>query len=255
MTDRKEYQKIYYQKRRAIIKANPTLAEKEKKKNLLIQRAFRDRIKKDPDRYKEWRLKHNESHKRTLSKMPENKKKEDFERGRKKYEQSEKGKALRLHYKLSGKKKKDSKLYYEKNKNDPDFIKKRKKSHLEWLKENKDKVNKTSNTYILKRRKTDPLFKLAMNMRGRMREFIKKSGFNKNKSTFKFIGCSPDELKLYLEKKFKKGMTWKNHGSWHIDHIKPLASAKSVDAMNKLFHYTNLQPLWAEENLKKGDKY
>ena len=92
-------------------------------------------------------------------------------------------------------------------------------------------------------------------MRGRMRLFIKKSGFNKNKSTFKLIGCTPDELKLYLEKKFKEGMTWKNHGSWHIDHIKPLASAKSVDEMNILFHYTNLQPLWAEENIKKKDKY
>ena len=197
----------------------------------------------------------NESYKKTLAKMPENKKKEMLERGRKKYEDSEKGKALRLHYKLSGKKKKDSKLYYEKIKYDPNFIEKRKISTKKWLIENKDRVNKTSNTYILKRRKTDPLFKLAMNMRARMRLFIKKSGFNKNKSTFKLIGCTPDKLKIHLEKKFKEGMTWKNHGNWHIDHIKPLASAKSIDAMNKLFHYTNLQPLWADENLKKKDKY
>ena len=255
MTDRKEYQKIYFQKRRAIIKANPSLAEKEKEKTRLRQKAFRDRIKKDPERYKKYRKRMNESHKKTLAKMPKNKKKEMIERGRKKYENSKKGKALRLHYKLSGKKKKDSKLYYEKIKYDPNFIEKRKISTKKRLKENKDKVNKTTNTNILKRRKTDPLFKLAMNMRGRMRLFIKKSGFNKNKSTFKLIGCTPDELKLYLEKKFKEGMTWKNHGNWHIDHIKPLASAKSVDEINILFHYTNLQPLWAEENIKKKDKY
>ena len=50
-------------------------------------------------------------------------------------------------------------------------------------------------------------------------------------------------------------MNWKNHGEWHIDHIKPLSSAKSEEEMNKLFHYSNLQPLWASENLKKRDKY
>ena len=147
------------------------------------------------------------------------------------------------------------KKFYQKIKSDPNFIEKKKVRMKKWLKENKDKVNKTSNIYILKRRKIDPLFKLAMSMRARMRLFIKRSGFNKNKSTFKLIGCSPDELKVHIEKKFKTGMTWKNHGKWHIDHIKPLASAKSIDAMNKLFHYTNLQPLWADENIKKSDKY
>ena len=170
-----------------------------------------------------------------------------------KYEKSSKGVATRKANKQN--KSEYDKKFYQKIKSDPNFIEKKKVRMKKWLKENKDKVNKTSNTYILKRRKNDPLFKLAMSMRGRMRLFIKKSGFNKNKSTFKLIGCSPDELKAHIENRFKSGMTWKNHGRWHIDHIKPLASAKSIDAMNKLFHYTNLQPLWADENLKKKDKY
>ena len=124
--DRKEYQKIYFQKRRAILNANHTLAKKQKEKNRIKHKAWRDSLKNNPERYKKYLKRMNESYKKTLAKMPENKKKEMLERGRKKYEDSEKGKALRLHYKLSGKKKKDSKLYYEKIKYDPNFIEKRK---------------------------------------------------------------------------------------------------------------------------------
>jgi hypothetical protein len=62
---------------------------------------------------------------------------------------------------------------------------------------------------------------------------------------------------LYLEKQFAPGMTWENYGidGWHIDHIIPLSSAKGdLDQLKKLCHYTNLQPLWAEDNLKKSNR-
>ena len=79
---------------------------------------------------------------------------------------------------------------------------------------------------------------------------------NKSKSTEIIIGISFDELKIYLESKFIEGMTWSNYGfnGWHIDHIIPLSSAENEEEIYKLCHYTNLQPLWAEENLKKGKK-
>ena len=68
------------------------------------------------------------------------------------------------------------------------------------------------------------------------------------------LGCSFEEFKIYIEKKFQSGMTWQNHGEWHLDHVIPLASAKTKDEVIKLCHYTNYQPLWAKDNLKKGAK-
>ena len=64
-------------------------------------------------------------------------------------------------------------------------------------------------------------------------------------------------LWAYLKTKFKEGMTIKNYGEWHVDHIKPCASFDLTDAKQQMlcFHYTNLQPLWAKENLQKGKKY
>ena len=78
----------------------------------------------------------------------------------------------------------------------------------------------------------------------------------KNNRTIDLLGCSVSFLKGYLEEKFKDGMTWENHGEWHIDHIKPCASFNLLDQedQKKCFHYTNLQPLWAFEKLSKGCK-
>ena len=73
------------------------------------------------------------------------------------------------------------------------------------------------------------------------------------------LGCSIDELKGYLESKFENGMSWENYGKggWHIDPIKPCASFDLRSELNqkKCFHYTNLQPLWWEDNLSKGSIY
>jgi hypothetical protein len=70
------------------------------------------------------------------------------------------------------------------------------------------------------------------------------------------LGCSYQDFIIYLEQKFTDGMSWKNYGlyGWHIDHIIPLSSAKNEIDLEKLCHHTNLQPLWAKDNLSKGDK-
>ncbi len=95
---------------------------------------------------------------------------------------------------------------------------------------------------------------LARRLRGRLSEAIKTNA--KSGSAVRDLGCSIEYLKNWLEAKFKPGMTWENWGEWHIDHIVPLASFDLTDRVQllKAVHYTNLQPLWGLENLKKGDR-
>ncbi len=78
----------------------------------------------------------------------------------------------------------------------------------------------------------------------------------KTSKTFEVLGCTPQFLKQYLEQKFLDGMSWNNYGyyGWHIDHIIPISHAKNEDEIYKLCHYTNLQPLWAKDNLTKNNK-
>lgn len=117
--------------------------------------------------------------------------------------------------------------------------------------ENIEKIRSQAAKRARERRKTDPLYKLRNNISRRIRENLNK-GY-KSKSTKKIIGCTIEELKLYLESKFSEGMSWDNYGDWHIDHIIPISSAKNDSEVYKLNHYTNLQPLWAEDNIKKSN--
>lgn len=146
------------------------------------------------------------------------------------------------------KKQKHSKTYYEKNKKN--IINK----STEYRNNNKDLVQKTVREYEKNRRKNDILFKLTGNLRHRTNMIFKNNNFFKNQKFKDYLGCTVEYLTDYLQKKFKNGMNWNNHGDWHIDHIIPLSSAKTEEEVYKLCHYTNLQPLWAKENMSKGNK-
>jgi len=117
---------------------------------------------------------------------------------------------------------------------------------LEWSRNNKEYFN----NYNKKRKKEDLLFRLSFDMRNSVNRYLKY----RSKKTLDIVGCTPQELKEHLEKQFSNGMTWENRIEWHIDHIIPLSLAKTEDELYKLCHYTNLQPLWAVENMKKGNK-
>lgn len=104
------------------------------------------------------------------------------------------------------------------------------------------------------RRNSDPIFNLINRVRCRIWKYITLFDITKTNKTFEIVGCSPQFLKEHLEKQFIDGMTWENRSEWHIDHKIPLSSAKTEEELYKLCHYTNLQPLWAEENLKKSNK-
>jgi hypothetical protein len=129
-----------------------------------------------------------------------------------------------------------------------------KKSRERYKERNKEKIQKYQNEYMVERRKDDILFKLASNMRTRLYYFYKNSGLKKSQKTDDIIGCSWEELCEHIKSQFVEGMSYENYGKWHIDHIVPLASAKNEEDLKKLCNYKNLQPLWAEDNLKKNDK-
>lgn len=146
-------------------------------------------------------------------------------------------------------------------KNNPEEYKKQTKSHYEktkeiqkakkkiWIENNRETYNK----YWTERKSKDPSFKLLMGMRSRLCGYLKKLNITKKNKTFEIVGCTPQELKEYLEKQFVDGMSWENRSEWHIDHIIPLSSAKTEEELCKLCHYKNLQPLWAIDNIKKSN--
>jgi len=140
------------------------------------------------------------------------------------------------------------KIYYEKNKEE---ILRYKKI---WAKKNKEVIKIKKNNYNSLRLKNDLIFRLIHNMRSRLRSFLKTRNITKQNKTFDIVGCSPEFLKEHLETQFVDGMSWSNRNEWHIDHIIPLSSAKTEEDIYKLCHYTNLQPLWAEDNIKKSNK-
>jgi hypothetical protein len=155
------------------------------------------------------------------------------------------------------------KAYREQNR---EKIKERKKAYRkqnaekikDYCKQNRDKIR----IYIRNKRKTDLNFRLSDNLRKRVRKVL--NGKSKSKKTMDLIGCSVDFLKKHLENQFQPGMSWNNYGNpngdhsecWHIDHILPCASFDLSDPkqQQKCFHYSNLQPLWAEDNMSKGAK-
>ena len=106
--------------------------------------------------------------------------------------------------------------------------------------------------YHKQRRAKDPLYRLQCNMRAMGNRVVKQLSLGKKPAcTEKWQGCSAGELKAYLESLFLEGMTWDNYGKWHVDHIRPVCSFLAEE-WEQINHYTNLRPLWAEDNLTKS---
>lgn len=146
---------------------------------------------------------------------------------------------------------------------------KRNKYHSEWRGKNREYLRKYSsdnykknisenrtkrNSYVKNKRSIDELYKLRQNYRNRVKAFLRHSKISTSKRTSELLGCNYDTFKSYLEPMFMDGMNWSNYGDWHIDHIKPLSLATNESELVVLCHYTNLQPLWAKDNLIKGNK-
>lgn len=117
-------------------------------------------------------------------------------------------------------------------------------------------ATKRRREFNLNKRKTNPHYKLRHNISSRILLALKK-GTTKSENTIMLIGCSINDLKIHLESLFQDGMTWDNYGLWEIDHIRPCASFDLTNSNEQraCFHYSNLQPLWKEENNLKGAQW
>jgi hypothetical protein len=156
--------------------------------------------------------------------------------------------------------KEQCKQYYQKNidkfleykENNRTKILKAKKKYRQ---KNKKKIAEYKYWYHKNRYHNDIEYRLLHNCGNHIRIHLKQN--KDSKRSIELIGCSISELKTHLEKQFDNKMSWKNYGTyWHIDHIIPCSSFDFTDPtqQQKCFNYTNLQPLEAKANIRKGNK-
>ena len=165
--------------------------------------------------------------------------------------EEEREKAMGYYWKNHDEVRKKQNNYREKNR-EAILAKERK-----YKNEKRDEINANYREYVRNRRKTDINFKLRGNLRNRVKDVISRGKYKKSAHTMELLGCTVDFLKKYLESKFVEGMNWQNYGNgWHIDHIIPCASfdLSKPEEQRKCFHFSNLQPLWAVDNIRKGAK-
>lgn len=130
------------------------------------------------------------------------------------------------------------------------------KYQKDYYKKHKDEISKKQNEYRAKKRKKDYLYKLKEQIRSLIWIAYKHKGFLKSKKTEKILGCNFEDFHNHLLQTFRDnyGYEYNFKEEVHIDHIIPLATAKTEDEVTKLNHYTNLQLLKAKDNMEKRDK-
>ena len=131
---------------------------------------------------------------------------------------------------------------------------KRREQTIANLPNRKAKQMKYMVTYTREKRAKVPLFKLTSDIRNTIGNCLRENGYTKHSKTYEILGCSFQEFKSHIENQFIDDMSWDNRNLWHIDHIIPIAFATTEEELIQLNHYTNLRPLWAKDNIVKGDK-
>lgn len=130
---------------------------------------------------------------------------------------------------------------------------KRRAVNQAWRENNEEERKRIAREYM-KRRYEDPTFRLRHLSRNRIHRALAYGKGAKSARTHELIGCSVEQLRAHLEAKFQPGMSWENYGPvWHVDHVRPCASFDLSDPVQQraCFHFSNLQPLFAEDNIRK----
>jgi len=142
-----------------------------------------------------------------------------------------------------------NKLYYEKNKQ------RMNKMSRQYYHDNRDHLIQMQVTRQKERYHSDPTYRIVDILRSRMNKAL--DGNSKSASTIELLGCTPEQWRGYIESLFTEGMGWNQRGLWHLDHHHPLAAFDLTDPIQQkyAFHWSNTSPMWAEDNLRKSDKY
>ena len=123
------------------------------------------------------------------------------------------------------------------------------------IEERKKEIKKKYNVLRKKNYSNDELYSLKIRFRSLLNQKIRKGGFVKKISTLEFLGCDWESFKQHIELQFKEGMSWENRDLWDLDHIIPISEGKTFEDIVLLSHFTNFQPLWKHENIKKSNKW
>lgn len=144
---------------------------------------------------------------------------------------------------------------YQIKKQDEEFMNKKRENSRKNTKKWREKNKELLSQKIKDKKKNDPVYKLIDSIRTLIWNSIKKRGFSKNSKTESILGCTFDKFMMHIEEQFSEGMSWENHGEWHLDHKTPISWADTESMVYELNHYTNFQPLWAYDNISKGNKW
>ena len=146
--------------------------------------------------------------------------------------------------------------WYLKNKDTEAYKEKRRLASQERREKFPEKVYASHKKCYDKRRKANPDVALALRLRNGIRKALKRDSAYTNSHLKDLLGMPIPEFRIYFASQFKDGMTMERFlsGEIHVDHIKPLVSfdLTKQKEQEKAFHYTNLQPLWAVDNIRKG---
>ena len=126
-----------------------------------------------------------------------------------------------------------------------------------WKEKRRDEARKRNYQYWRSRYDSDPAFRILECCRRRLRKLVLQNGATTPARMLELLGCDRHHLVEHIERQFLPGMSWKNHGRWHIDHVRPCSSFDLTDPvqLRECFHWTNLQPMWAKQNIRKSDRW
>jgi len=155
-------------------------------------------------------------------------------------------------------KRRSDREYYQKNKAKWKLYSKQHRERINSGERQRRTVNRDRiNSAVRERRLNDPQYAILCRLRSSLHNALRKAGQKKTTTTFNLIGMPIQDFLKYLESLFQPGMSWDNRGEWHIDHVRPCATFNLSDPeqQRQCFHYSNLQPLWGVENMRKNSHW